>query len=161
MIEILDGLSRPPKPDRTKTRIGRAGTDGKTVAVPPGHQARRNNARRGRGRTGKNERIAESSPGCDRPADRPADGSQVATDPPTDPERKHEKGWGTADGKAERYCQDTRHAKALIGRAGAGGQALSVPPPPTAPTTTTRGGPGRGGGAHQRQTPLEETQRPI
>ena len=106
--------------------------DGSQVANPPTAPRWRQTRRQTRRRL----------PGGDRPADRPADGSPVATDPPIDPERKHEKGWGTADGKAERYRQGTRHAETLIGRAGAGGQAQAVPPKPTAPTTTTRGGPG-------------------
>lgn len=117
--------------DRRKNCNGTARTPG----TPKQRQVRAGTV----GQTRTDRRLL---PGGDRPADRPADCSQVATDPPTDPERKHEKGWGTADGEAERYRQDTRHADALIGRAGAGGQALSVPPPPTAPTTTTRGGPG-------------------
>lgn len=141
-IGILDGRLRPPKPHRTKTRIGRAGTDGenrsgtaRTLGTPKQRQVRAG--------TGGQERTDRRKlPGGDRPADRPADGSQVATDPPTDPERKHEKGWGTTDGKAERYRRNARHAKALIGRAGADGQEQAAPPKPAAPTTTTREGPG-------------------
>lgn len=107
-IGILDGRLRPPKGDRTKTRIGRAGTDAKITTEPPECQARRNNARRGRGRSGKHDRTADCSP--------------VATDPPTDPERKHEKGWGTADGEAERHRQQNG-ARRNTDRAGGCGRA--------------------------------------
>lgn len=61
-------------------------------------------------------------PGGDRPADRPADDSPGATYPPTDPERKHEKGWGTADGEAERHRQQNG-ARRNTDRAGGCGRA--------------------------------------